>query len=180
MDVNDAFPPEVDELASDVGEFTHYWGFKKIHGRVWTHIYLASTPLDAGVLMRRLGISKALVSLTLNDLLAYRVILEGDKSSRGTQTYVANPRILDVIFAILRRRERKMLARAEASFKCLKTLNPSQLQDAGLTPLRIDDLGDMIGEAQTVLSAILELASVDLGRWESFTDTTKGPKTPAQ
>lgn len=56
-------PPELEDLANEVGDFICYWGFKKIHGRLWTHIYLARVPLDAGQLMQRLKVSKALISL---------------------------------------------------------------------------------------------------------------------
>lgn len=119
----EVFPPELEELASEVGEFICYWGFKKIHGRIWTHIYLAEQALDAGQLMQRLKVSKALISLSLNDLLKYDVILEAGKSSRGTQTYLPNPDVLDVILNVLRRRERKMLTKAETSHKMLSSLS---------------------------------------------------------
>src|ERR1700730_8342606 len=99
----EVLPPELEELAGEVGDFICYWGFKKIHGRLWTHIYLATLPVDAGQLMQRLKVSKALISLYLHDLLKYDVIIESGKSTRSTQTYVANPEVLDVILNVLRR-----------------------------------------------------------------------------
>lgn len=166
-------PPELEDLANEVGDFICYWGFKKIHGRLWTHIYLASSPLDAGQLMQRLGVSKALISLSLNDLLRYDVIIESSKSARGTQTYVANPDVLDVILNVLRRRERKMLARAETSFRMLSSLGPERQQRALLQGDRVEALGRMIHQAQNALSSLLELTNLDLKGWEEINENKK-------
>jgi DNA-binding transcriptional regulator GbsR (MarR family) len=169
----ETLPPELEDLANEVGDFICYWGFKKIHGRLWTHIYLASEPLDAGQLMQRLGVSKALISLSLNDLLRYDVIVESGKSTRGTQTYIANPDVLDVILNVLRRRERKMLAKAETSFRMLSSLGLERQQKASLHGERIHALGRMIQQAQNALSSLLELATVDLKSWEEINEGKK-------
>jgi len=169
----EVFPPELEELASEVGEFICYWGFKKIHGRIWTHIYLAEQALDAGQLMQRLKVSKALISLSLNDLLKYDVILEAGKSSRGTQTYLPNPDVLDVILNVLRRRERKMLTKAETSHKMLSSLSEESQRRARLHKDRVMALGKMIHQAQNALSSLLELATVDLTNWEEINEKRK-------
>lgn len=169
----EVFPPELEELANEVGEFICYWGFKKIHGRIWTHIYLAEHALDAGQLMQRLKVSKALISLSLNDLLKYDVILEAGKSSRGTQTYLPNPDVLDVILNVLRRRERKMLTKAETSHKMLCSLSEESQRRARLHKDRVVALGKMIHQAQNALSSLLELATVDLANWDELNEKRK-------
>ena len=166
----EVLPPELEDLANEVGDFICYWGFKRIHGRLWTHIYLAKSPLDAGKLMQRLKVSKALISLSLNDLLKYDVILENGKSERGTQTYVANPNVLDVILNVLRRRERKMLSKAESSHKMLCSLNPESLKRANCQDERLNSLGRMILQAQNALTSLLELATLDLAHWENINE----------
>lgn len=168
-----AIPPELEDLANEVGDFICYWGFKKIHGKIWSHIFLAEQPVDAGQLMQRLGVSKALISLSLNDLLRYDVIKESAKSSRGTQTYIANPDVLDVILNVLRRRERKMLAKAETSFKMLSSLNSDSLKRAQLNTERIQAIGVMISQAQNALLSFLELSTVDLKGWEDINEVRK-------
>ena len=172
----DLIPPELEDLAAEVGEFICYWGFKKIHGRIWTHIYLSREPLDAGQLMVRLGVSKALISLSLNDLQRYDVIQDGPKSARGTQTYFANPDVLDVILNVIRRRERKMLARADQSHRLLSALNPDIQARAGVDLDRIESLGVIIGQAQNALTSLLELATVDLTTWELMNEGQKSGK----
>lgn len=166
-------PPELEDLANEVGDFICYWGFKKIHGRLWTHIYLSNDPLDAGQLMQRLRVSKALISLSLNDLLRFDVIHESGKSSRGTQTYVANPDVVEVILNVLRRRERKMLAKAETSHRMLISLSPDRKASAGLHGDRMQALGRMIHQAQNALSSLLELATLDLANWEDISGEKK-------
>lgn len=163
-------PPELEDLANEIGDIICYWGFKKIHGRLWTHIYLSEEPLDAGQLMQRLRVSKALISLSINDLLRQEVIVEAAKSARGTQTYIANPNVLDVIQNVLRRRERKMLARTEASFKLLSGINPADLEGARIHPTRISSLSNMIEQAQTALNGLLDLKAVDFQAWTCLND----------
>lgn len=173
MNEQDLLPPELEDLANEVGDFICYWGFKKIHGRLWTHIYLSEYPLDAGQMMHRLKVSKALISLSLNDLLRYDVIIEAGKSERGTQTYVANPNVLDVILNVLRRRERKMLAQAETSHKMLCSLSPDHLKRAKINGERLGSVGRMIGQAQNALLSLLELATLDLAGWENINEGKK-------
>ncbi len=163
-------PPELEDLANEVGNFICYWGFKKIHGRLWTHIYLSRRPLDAAQLIRRLRVSKALISLSLNDLLKYDVILVAGKSDRGTQTYIANPDVLSLILNVLRRRERKMLAQTEASHKMLASLRTETIKQANIEELRLAAMGRMIEQAQNALLSLLELATVDLKSWEDLNE----------
>ena len=120
--------------------------------------------------MSRLKVSKALISLSLNDLLKFDVILESGKSARGTQTYVANPDVVDVILNVLRRRERKMLAKAETSYRMLASLSRESHERYGLTAERVETLGRMIGEAQNALSSLLELTTLDLKTWEGINE----------
>lgn len=106
-------PPEMEDVASQIGEFIEYWGFKNVHGRIWTHLFLAETPLDASDIVERLCISKALVSMSISDLLEYEVIQFAGKSERSTVLYKANPNVTSVIVNVLRKRERRMLSRID-------------------------------------------------------------------
>ena len=161
-------PPELEELAKEVGDFICYWGFKKIHGRLWTHLYLSKNPLDAGQMMSLLKVSKALISLSLNDLLQHEVILENGKSDRGTQTYVANPDVVDVILNVLRQREKRMLIKAQSALRQVSALPLDRQEHHGLEPERIAALQKMIHQAQNALDSILELATVELSDWEEM------------
>lgn len=150
-----------------------YWGFKVIHGRIWTHIYLSETPLDAGTLIERFGLSKALMSLSLNDLLKHKVILEGPKSPKGTQTYVANPEVLDVILSVLKRREKQMLGEIKSAHDRLAAaIDNHAKEETKINPARMNQLGRLIHQAQITLDAILEVSHLDLREWRVFNEKT--------
>ena len=156
------------ELSEMIGDFIRYWGFKQIHGRIWCLIYLSADPLDAGELMKCLGVSKALMSLSIKDLLEYEVIQEGEKTDRGTQTYIANPDVIGVITNVLRTRERKMLAQIKTSQNLVSDLPQSDIEASNINPDRLKQLGVMIEEAQDTLDGLLGLATLDLKEWDKI------------
>jgi DNA-binding transcriptional regulator GbsR (MarR family) len=160
--------PELQTLAAEVGQFIHYWGFKKIHGRIWTHVFLANTPPDAATLMKQLNVSKALISLTLNDLLEFDVIREAGKSAKGTMTYIANPAVIDIIMDILRNREKKLLSEIQKAQNRLQEMNSDSLQSIDINVERLIILGTMVNLAQNALDAIIGMGSLDLSSWNSL------------
>lgn len=162
-------PPEIQELADQVGKFIHYWGFKQVHGRIWTHLYLSSEPLDAADLMERLDISKALVSISVADLLEYDVILEAGKSQDSTQLYRANPDLMTVIMRVLREREKKMLAQAATAVKQVSELSESEKAHWKVCPQNLNTLGDFILAGQAVLESIIGLKNLKFDDFSFFT-----------
>lgn len=159
--------PEVQELAEQIGEFIHYWGFKRVHGRIWTHFFLAQKPLDAADLVSQMKISKALVSISLRELLDYDVIQEVGKSARGTHLYRTNPDILSVIFSVLRQREKRMLSRITAAHESLERVSEEERGNAGLSTKHIEQLKALIFKASTGLEALIGLQAIDFGDWRS-------------
>lgn len=163
-------PPELSDVADQVGSFMEYWGFKSIHGRIWTHIFLSSEPLDAGALIRRLDVSKALMSMSLAELLDHEVIQVAGKSENGTTTYTANPDITHTILTILRKRERRMLTRVSSA---AKTLPHGGQGEVKMSSDRIKALQSMIQTAEETLECLLTLKSFDFAQWSDFTDCGK-------
>jgi len=148
---------ELNDLADQIGGFIEYWGFKEIHGRIWTHLYTSKTPLDATTLTRRLKVSKALVSFAVHDLLEHNVIEEVSKGPRGTVLYRANPNLLGVILSVLRTRERRMLARIHSAHRLLANLPQKTLDGGGLAIDRIKHVGELIETAEGALDAFIGL-----------------------
>lgn len=149
-------PPELAELSDQIGDFLEYWGFKKIHGRIWLHLYVAQQPLDAGDLIYRLNISRALVSISITDLLEYSVIQPAGSSSAGTILYRANPELLKVITHVLRIRERKMLARIKSASLHLDELAGSTKERAELSTERVQHVRDITDGAYKLLNFFLK------------------------
>jgi hypothetical protein len=96
--------PEISELAEHVGNFTQHWGFKHIHGRIWLHLFVSAQPLDAGALIRRTGVSKALMSMSLKELLAEKWIRPTGRSAAKTQLFDVNEDFAPVLGGVLRAR----------------------------------------------------------------------------
>lgn len=169
-------PPELEDVASQIGEFIEYWGFKNVHGRIWTHLFLSDHPLDAGELVDRLHISKALVSMSISDLLEYDVIQIAGKGPRGTVTYRANPDVTTVITNILRKRERRMLSRTSSAVRLLRDLPLESRGNCEFSETRVKALADMVGAAETALDGILHLSSVTFGVWAQFNRIASGSR----
>jgi DNA-binding transcriptional regulator GbsR (MarR family) len=165
--------PELQDIAERIGEFTQYWGFKKIHGRIWANLFLSTEPLDASCLMDRLKISKALVSMSVKDMLEYEVILEAGKSGKGTQQYTTNPDITTVILNVLRKRERRMLSQIFASSRLLKELPVKDLKEHKLDAEKVKTLGDMVQCAEDALDAMMVLGPIKLDSWKELEFATK-------
>jgi DNA-binding transcriptional regulator GbsR (MarR family) len=153
-------PAEMRFLADSIGDFIEYFGFKKIHGRIWAHLFLSNEPLAAVELCRRLKVSKTLLSFSIADLLKYEVIQEAGKGPRRTVYYRANPNVAWVILNVLRAREKKMMSDIYGKFLALeKTVDSSAFTQASLSPERVRELGGMIQVATLVLEAVLSTAS---------------------
>jgi DNA-binding transcriptional regulator GbsR (MarR family) len=154
-------PPELEDVANQVGGFIEYWGFKNVHGRIWTHLYLSPHPLDAGHLMERLSISKALTSISLSELLQYDVIQVSGKGERGTVLYKANSDVMSVITNVLRARERRMLCRLSGAARTLRDLPDGGKNSVPLEKERVQLLIEMIKQAESCLDGLLQMTEVD-------------------
>jgi DNA-binding transcriptional regulator GbsR (MarR family) len=151
--------PQILEVAESIGEFIEYWGFKKIHGRIWAMIFLAEDPVDASYLTKELQVSKALVSMSLKDLLHYKVILTtADKKS--TTRYISNPNLTEVILDVLMNREAKLLLSIKASCEILNRIESEKLTPHA-SPQKARKLKKMVTSADRVLKACLTLKQIN-------------------
>lgn len=148
-------PPELMDLADQVGSFMEYWGFKRIHGHIWIHIFLAKEPMDATTLVKRLDVSKALVSLAIRDLLKYDVIRVVGQGDRRKILFQSNPDLIGVICSVLRMRERKLLSQIMSSHKNLTKVNLEDSEIIALNKDKIASLGEMIHNAEDTLDALI-------------------------
>lgn len=150
----------LNRLAEQIGYFIEYWGFKKIHGQMWTHIYLSSSPISAVELSQKLGVSKALISLSIRDLEAYNLIHQIETDNKKTKLFVANAEIFKVITNVLRSRELLMLKQIQADFEILK--NQSHPGDSqNLDSSRVDELGNMVTTASDLLENLIAFEAID-------------------
>lgn len=132
-----------------------YWGFKKIHGRIWVHLYTSTVPLDTIELMSRLGVSKGLMSLALRDLLEYQVVINDHVGKHGSVYYRANPDLRAVITHVLRSREQKMLSDAHKAATAVKNLSSQKKDKSQLSDEKIQNVINLISSSQLILQVFL-------------------------
>ncbi|MCB0379031.1 MAG: hypothetical protein KDD33_11110 [Bdellovibrionales bacterium] len=156
IDLMANIPSTVHKLIDQIGEFIQYWGFKEIHGRIWALIFLSPEPIDANFMMEELNASKALVSISLKDLLHYNVIHEVEKKEPGTKKYVINPHIDEVIADVLLNREAKMLVHIRSSCELARRSGHSKKSLGLVDSHRLKQLEDMIISADHLLQTLLQ------------------------
>ncbi|MCS6838486.1 MAG: hypothetical protein NZ480_06520 [Bdellovibrionaceae bacterium] len=147
------FPPELIQLANSVGQFIQYWGFKELHGQIWCLVYLSEQPLSGQDLAHALGMSKASISLAIQELVFYEVIFPVRRGRGNTLYYQSNPHIYEVICHILKNRELKLIhtsAQALAKLNALPTSCRPQLNSDHLK-----ELETMISKATTFLEFLI-------------------------
>ena len=166
-------PPEVEEFANRVGDFIEFWGFKHVQGRIWAHMYLTKTPMDAAEIMRRLQISKGLVSISLKEMMSYEVVRITGKSENGTILYEANPDQETVILNVIRKRERLLVSKVSAAFKLVCNISAADKDKLSIQPEGIQRTEELISITENCLDSILHSGKLGTQVWkalmESFT-----------
>lgn len=161
----------IDKVANAVGNFIEFWGFKKVHGRLWTYIYLSETPLSSRELKELLGISKASLSTTINDLKDYRVILESGQAKYGSEMFIANPNILEAIRTVLKTREQHLILEVNSALLEISKLSKSEMTEIGVSKKRVTNLIKLVKYAQKAVNGLIKLETVFFKSWTTFKNT---------
>ncbi|MCA9561053.1 MAG: MarR family transcriptional regulator [Myxococcales bacterium] len=97
------------------GRFIEYWGFKAIHGRVWTLVALRAAPLSQTEIATTLGVSRSLVSGAVAELVDYGLL-----RAVGTHRNAPYEAVMDfwpTIADVLRTREWMLLEGARVALE---------------------------------------------------------------
>jgi DNA-binding transcriptional regulator GbsR (MarR family) len=86
-----------------IGAFIEYWGFKAVHGRIWTLLALSRTPLSQTQVAQVLGVSRSLVSGAMSELMEHGLVRPVDDARKAP--YVAVLDVWPTISDVLRARE---------------------------------------------------------------------------
>ena len=143
------------DLCSLIGDFIQYWGFKKVHGQIWATIFLSKSPIDATTIVKRLRVSKALVSLAIKDLLKYEVIQACGTGDRRRTLYQSHPDLIYVISNVLINRESKLLHKIKTKQAEVDEIISSSKENLDICPEKLVELDDMVTSAQDMLSYLL-------------------------
>lgn len=145
-------------VAELVGSFIRYWGFRQIHGEVWTLVFLAKSPLSGADIVKKLGVSKALVSPALKELEAEGLVRQIPSENFKTKRYEAEENVTAVIRNVLERREKPMIAKIRSEFAKLQQ-SPKPKND--LDPERLKAMNDLIETAHSSLNLVLDMGLFD-------------------
>lgn len=146
------------DLGRAVGDFIRYWGFRRIHGEIWTHLFLSQQPLSGADLVKNLKVSKALISPAIRQLEKYRLIRKVSSEDPREKRYVAESDYLVVIKSVLMQREAPMLSEIQSLFLELQKQthgDPSQGSKINLN--RLYELQNMTLQANFLVAALLSL-----------------------
>jgi DNA-binding transcriptional regulator GbsR (MarR family) len=146
---------ELSELEKQVGNFMQHWGFKKIHGRIWVHLYTSNQALDSISLMKRLNVSKGLMSLALRELLEFDVIKTQSVGKHGSVFYEANLDLTQVITHVLRQREAAMMKSTLGCLAKLMKFKKNDIQKLGLNYERIENINQLTMTAHSTLQMLI-------------------------
>lgn len=140
------------DLSHSIGDFIRYWGFRRVHGAIWTQLYLSETPLSCTDLSHNLSLSKALISPALEELCKYRLIHEVPAPNDKTKLYEASKDINGVIRHILKTREARILEQITENFLKVKKI---ELDTPSVNSDRLQSLEEMIFAANLMLQVLL-------------------------
>ena len=108
------------------GAFIEWWGFKAIHGRVWTLLALHTGSMPQNIIAQKLGVSRALVSQAISELSEYGLVQP--VSSHRNSPYEATVDVWPTISDILRTREWMLLESARVALE--SAITEARLQKA--------------------------------------------------
>lgn len=141
------------DLSLAIGNFIRYWGFRRVHGAIWTQLYLSDRPLSGTDLTRRLKLSKALISPALTELEEWGLIKPAESPDDKTKLFYAVEDVDQVIKHVLKIREQKMLSEIEHR---LRRVRESDLEELELNFSRLEQLDQMVKSARLMLDLILD------------------------
>jgi DNA-binding transcriptional regulator GbsR (MarR family) len=156
------------DLADSVGGFIEYWGFKKVHGQVWLLLFLSKDPLSSRDIRERLGISKALLSITLNELKAFDLVYTSGKGVHGVELFDANEDFVQGIINVIKRREAFLISNVLKRLKVLHALSPDQAKAINLDLTRLKKLEKFTRSGQKALNGLIKLEPVSFRPWRVF------------
>lgn len=112
---DDLLSQRVSAVCDAVGDFIAYWGFRQIHGRVWTYLALRKVPVSQSEVARTLGVSRALVHSAIHELNNLGLVLPVGEGR--TARWQARIDVWPVITDVLRDREWQLIDTARLSLE---------------------------------------------------------------
>jgi len=158
------------QVCDVTGEFIEYWGFKSIHGRIWTLLALRREPMNQIDIGETLGVSRSLISTAMSQLVDYGLVRP--VSDHRLAPYEASVDVWPTIAEVLRGREWMMLESARNTLEAA-LLEAERFDKRGgrspYDPEHIRMLLTMTELAQSFLKILLSVrvpgSMAGMGQW---------------
>ena len=111
----DRLGAKVRHVCEAVGDFIAYWGFKAIHGRIWTLLALRREPMSQVEVADFLQVSRSLVSGAMSELVEHGLVRP--LSEHRNAPYEAVVDIWPTISDVLRDREWMLIEAARLALE---------------------------------------------------------------
>ena len=175
---------EARALATDAcGRIAEFWGFTRTMGRAFGLLYLSREPLPQADIQARLGIS----AMTLAALGRWGVVHKIWVRGQRREHYQAETDFWKMISGVLNERERReisaavdVVSRAEASARAAQvTVRGPARADADFVVDRVQRLGEICRNGETMLDMLLGQLTLDVARFRDVLKVTPRTTTPA-
>lgn len=137
------------------------WGFKHIHGVMWTFLYVHDRPMDAQELKEGLAISSGLVSMTLHELIRWGVVTREPTPGTRRERYRAEPDIWGAVAKVLQDRE---IARLDGAARELGEAAAALSPEVSGPRHQIEELQGLSRLAVGLLGTLLQAGTLDIRR----------------
>ena len=154
--------PSVYRACEAVGRLMDLWGFKRIHGMIWTFIYLKSEPVSALEIKEGLDISAGLTSMTLTDLQRWGVVHRRSIPGERKDFFVTESNLATPILKVLREREYYELGFALNALRDTKdSFSSKETSDSGYAIQQLDNLLGLGESAYALFEQFLDLGIIN-------------------
>ena len=165
-------PPESSKqlavVANSIGNFIEYWGFKSIQGRIWSLVYLSEEPISTPEIVETLKVSKASVSIGINDLLERELITSSGKVKNGAVTYSPTPDAGAVVRKVLRERELKLITEAESNLNLLFAMSDKELSEQNISQVKLRQLLELTQASKKMVTNLTSERFNTISNWASY------------
>lgn len=162
MDLSRTTLKQFRELSNSIGDFIRYWGFRRIHGAIWTQLYLSEYPRSGADLVESLDVSKALISSALSELEEWKLIYQIPTDNAKTKYYSAEKDVMKVIKYVIENRELKIIEKIQSDFENLEKVAGTH---EGIDLKKMSDVKEMIAFAQIGLQMVQQLNDLNDVNW---------------
>lgn len=144
-----------------IGSLMELWGFKRIHGVMWTFLYVHDRSMDAQELKEGLAISSGLVSMTVHDLIRWGVVTREPTPGTRRERYRAEPDIWGAVAKVLQDRE---IACLDVAARELGDAAAALSPEGSGPRHQIEELQGLSRLAAGLLATFLQAGTMDIRR----------------